>query len=299
MTRRRKILAAVLAVAAVPVLAGLLFVVNGLLLADGTSPRSGVVTGAVSAPARTPGEIRVMGFNVAKCFIYEGGVRFASRKEVAARLDRMCAIIREANPDILCLAEVAREGGPCDVDQVRYIAEHTGLANWAFGENFSFGLPFLRVVSGNAVLSRFPVRPVANISLAGRKPFYVTKNNRRALLCRVGADGAELHVWAIHNDSFNLTNNLAQVSQELAYEASADVVMAGDFNAWPGTAPIKALRESGRFSGVFDGPKTFPSDAPDRTIDFVLGPAAWRVMNHRVIVDTASDHCAVVTGFGQ
>ncbi len=57
------------------------------------------------------------------------------------------------------------------------------------------------------------------------------------------------------------------------------------------------IEESGRFSGVLDGPKTFSASNPDQTIDFILAPAQWEVMSHRVIRDSGSDHCLVCTVF--
>ena len=48
-----------------------------------------------------------------------------------------------------------------DLCVVPFVA-HTDLQYWAFGENFNFGLPFYRVVGGNAILSRWPIEPVGN-----------------------------------------------------------------------------------------------------------------------------------------
>jgi len=298
MKRRRKILVALLGVAAIPILALVLFVLNGLVFCCGNAPLSGILTGAEIAPDPCNGHFRVMAFNIAKCFVYKGGARFADREEVTSRLEEICDIICDANPDILCLSEVVRECGPCDLDQVHFIAQRTGLVNWAYGENFSFGLPFYRIVSGNAVLSRFSVHPMANIDLAGRKPFFIIENNRRALLAKVEIPGAKaLNVWSIHNDSFNLSNNFDQLMQELAFEESDRVVMAGDFNATPESDSMGLIQQSGRFSGIFNGPHTFPLHSPNRTIDYVLGIGSWEVVDHQVIKNCASDHCAVLTVF--
>lgn len=238
-----------------------------------------------------------MAFNIAKCFVYGGGWTCATRASVESRLGAIAGIIREANPDVVCLSEIVRECGPRHVDQVTYLAGHTALTNWAFGECFSFGLPFCRMVSGNAILSRYPVRPLANIDLAGRRPFYITKNNRRALAARVEAPAGGMTVWSLHNDSFRPSNNLAQVRQLLADPRSEGAFMAGDFNARPSDASLLALRRSGRFAGVFDGPFTFPAEAPSRTIDFILAPSRYSVVAHAVVANRASDHCAVVTTF--
>ena len=298
MKRRRKILLALLGVASIFVSVLGLFVLNGLVFCDGNVPRSGILLGAEAAPEPCDGQFRIMAFNIAKCFVYKGGIRFSDRQEVVTRLEEICDIIRNANPDVLCLSEVVHECGPCNLDQVHFISQRTGLAYWAFGENFSFGLPFYRIVSGNAILSRYPLHSIANIDLAGRKPFLITKNNRRALLAEVEVPEVKaLKVWSIHNDSFNLSNNFNQVKQELAYDESDRVVMAGDFNTTPDSDSMRLIQQSDRFSGIFNGPKTFPSHSPNKTIDYVFGLGSWQCLDHQVIMNNASDHCAVLTAF--
>ena len=297
MKAKRKVLIALLIVLALPAIALALFVLNGLVLCDGNTPRSGTIAAATPAPEPEAGQLRVLAFNVAKCFVYQGGTDFARREAVKSRLRRLSEIIRSANPDIVCLSEIVRECGPCNVDQVRFIAEHTGLTNWVFGENFSFGFPFYRVVSGNAIISRYELDPVDNVSLAGREPFYITRNNRRALACKVVHPEGDLRIWSLHNDSFDLSNNLEQVEQLLAHPFSENAFMAGDFNARPNDPSMALIRDSGRFTGVFDGPNTFPAIEPSRTIDYVLAPRTWELQEHQVIGNAVSDHCAVLTVF--
>lgn len=297
MTRRRKIVLALVLVLALPVVALALFVLNGTVLCDGSTPRSGTMRATSAAARPQPGELRILAFNIAKCFVYRGGTAFAERKTVESRLNTISRIIRSANPDVVCLSEIVRECAPCSVDQVRFLAERTGLSNWAFGECFSFGLPFYRVVSGNAIISRYPLSPSANVSLAGRKPFYVPKNNRRALACTIASPQGDITFWSLHNDSFNPSNNLAQVQQLLAHPFGIGSFMAGDFNAHPTDPSMVLIRESGRFTGVFDGPNTFPASDPSETIDYVLAPTSWDVQEHHVIPNAVSDHCAVLTVF--
>lgn len=297
MTTRRVALVVILVPFALIAVTGILFVLNGLLLCDGDTPRAGAVTASSPALAPNTGQLRVLSYNVAKCFVCEG--RVAGRREVESRLTTIARVIREANADVVCLAEIVREFGPCNIDQVTSLSRDTGLTNWAFGENFSFGIPFFRIVSGNAIISRYPVAPRANLTLTGRKPFYVTMNNRRALACLIATPFGELPFWALHNDTFNMSNNLAQVKQILAHPLSTNSFLAGDFNSQPADPPLHLIEESRRFSGVFDGPFTFSSTEPVRTIDFVLAPRSWTVREHRVISNAVSDHCAVLTVFGK
>jgi endonuclease/exonuclease/phosphatase family metal-dependent hydrolase len=273
-----------------------LFVWNGLVLAAGERPVIGTVSAnVVTAGAKT--QVKVFAWNLAKCFVHQGGMSFASTAEVETRLRSIANVIREQNPDVVFLSEVVTECTMCDVDQVAFLARETGMTHWAFGENFNFGLPFFRIIGGNAILCRSPLRPVANPDLAGRRAFYYTFNNRRVLWCRAAFEGTDVLLGAIHTDSFDLENNLAQTEQILAYAASQPTILAGDFNARPTDPSLAAVRDSHRFAGAIDGPLTFPADTPDRRIDYIFAPKTWTLLDSRVLPGLASDHRAVVSTF--
>ena len=183
------------------------------------------------------------------------------------------------------------------MNQITTLAETTGMSFWVFGENYNFGLPFYRIVGGNAILSRWPLEAAANPSLAGRQPFYITKNNRRILWCAMMINGENILLGSVHNDSFNLTNNQAQVRQILDYLDGRPTILAGDFNARPQETPMQLFRESGQFVWAFDGPLTFPTSNPRQKIDFILAPAAWELIDHRVLQSSASDHLPIISTF--
>ncbi len=273
-----------------------LFTANGIR-SRSAPPESGTV---VAPPARGsgaaehPGRLVVVAWNIARAGAYRGGLDFASPDDVRARLERMAELIRSAEPDLVFLSEVVRECGPCPVDQVETLARLTGLFHFAFGEEKSFGLPFYRLRSGNALLSRRPLRPVANEQLAGGRPFFEPTNNRRILWCDVELEDGPLRVGSVRNDSFDLANNAQQVRQILARLDGRPALLAGDFNAEPHDPSLALLGESGLFAGNFDGPPTFPARAPRRRIDYVLAPRDWRVVSERVIATDLSDHLPVV-----
>lgn len=277
-----------------------LFVWNGLVLAagervtTGTEPEPAVVGADDRASGRT---IRVIAWNLAKVFVHRGGFTFASREAVEARLEEIAAVLRRERPHLVFLSEVVTECTPCDVDQVRFLAREAQLPHWAFGENYNFGLPFLRVVGGNAILSATPIEPLANPDLAGRRAFWITHNNRRFLLCSTRIGEAEVLLGSVHTDSFDLANNLRQTHQILGLLDGRPAVLAGDFNATPGDASLAAIRESGAFSGAVEGPATFPARAPDARIDYVFAPRTWTLLEHRVLDDQTSDHRPVLATF--
>jgi endonuclease/exonuclease/phosphatase family metal-dependent hydrolase len=274
-----------------------LFIFNGTVLASGEAAVVDTVAG-MDPPEAPPGAaVTVVAYNIAKGFAHKGGVSFDSAGAVRGRLTRMADAIRAENPDLVFLSEAMTECTPCPVDQVEFLARELRLAYRAFGENYNFGLPFLRVVGGNAILSRIPLHPATNLPLSGRKPFYQMENSRRALFVTAEVRGRPVLLGSVHNDSFNIRNNAVQVDQLLDFVADQPCLLAGDFNAQPHQEPIRKLRDSGRFAGAFDGPPSFPSDQPDRRIDFVFAPRDWVHIGTRVIESTASDHRPVVARF--
>lgn len=277
---------------------GGLFVLNGLWLAHRETPLTGQTPRQSAPQAPFEGEtLTIMAYNIAKGFVHQGGLSFAAPDEVRPPLQSIAELIKAEQPDLVFLSETILECGPAPVNQITTLAEATGLPFWAFGENYNIGLPFYRIVGGNAVLSRWPLHAVANPSLAGRRPFYITRNNRRILWCAMPINDEPLLLGAVHNDSFNPVNNLAQVRQILDYLDGRPALLAGDFNACPHEPPMQLLRETGQFSGAFDGPFTFPAAAPQQKIDYILAPAAWQLLEHRVLPGTASDHRPIISTF--
>lgn len=281
-----------------------LFCLNGLLLARDETPlvaQTPIATQAELAhladEAGEPSTIKILAYNIAKGFVHQGGVSFASEASVTARMEQIATLINNEQPDLVFLSEAILECGPSPVNQVEFLAEKTGMASWAFGENFNFGLPGYRITSGNAILSRASLTPVANLSLAGRQPFYITKNNRRILFCRTTIAGREVLLGSIHTDSFNLENNLAQTKQILEFCASEPAILAGDFNCRPNESSIPYLLSTCRFVGSTKNIFTFPTDEPDRRLDYIFVPAGWEPLEERILSGTASDHRAVVAAF--
>ncbi len=275
-----------------------LFAVNGMYLANDDIPLAGVTEYGTSMEAPTGvEEITIMAYNIAKGFVYLGGVHFETPDRVVTRLWKIADLINKVRPDIVFLSETVFECGPSPVNQVTFLARATRMHSWLFGENYNFGLPYYRIVGGNAILSRWPLKAVANPPLAGRKPFYLTKNNRRILWGELEINGENILLGSVHTDSFNLTNNLTQTQQILDYIGEKPAIIAGDFNANPAERPIRIIQESGQFSGAIEGPLTFPALAPEQRIDFIFAPNAWELVTHRVPKSDASDHFPVVSTF--
>ena len=281
-------------------LLGVLFIINGLFLGTKNDVLVRTYGHPQSKELSEGAEIRVISYNIAKAFSHKRGLKFATEEEVLWYLGEMAKALGPEKPDLVFLSEAIRVCGPCPVDQVAILADLLGMHASAFGENYNFGLPFYRIVGGNAILSKWPLEPAANPDLSGRKPFYVTRNNRRALWAKAHVGGKPLLMASLHNDSFDKKNNAVQAAQIVDYgkaNGEGRILAAGDFNALPHWDSLKAFRSSGLFNGEWNGPNTFPAEGPSRTIDYILGPKDWEVVEHRVIGTEASDHLPVMTVF--
>lgn len=241
--------------------------------------------------------LRVFALNAAKCWFHQGGLSFASPETVRSNLDRIADAIDREHPDIVFLSEVVTECGPAPLDQVEYLARRCRFSHCAGGDNYSFGLPFFRIRSGNAVLTSLPMRAVTTMQLEGGRPFWSPTNNRRALWCEIDIAGQWLLAASIRNDSFDIDNNLRQTKQILDYAGERPALLAGDFNAEPATAPIRLILETGRFEGGPDVRPTFPAESPTRRLDRIFGPASWKVLDQSVVDTHMSDHLGVLTTF--
>jgi len=224
-------------------------------------------------------------------------------------LERISALIRELDPDLVALQEIdrgtERTGG---VDQTGVYIEATGLSG-IFGSFMDYeGGQY-----GMAVLSAWPIVDFWNHRLTdGAEP-----RSSGTLRVRSPKTGREYLFSGVHLYSTE-QERLAQAQDLDAALAATDgraggaagaqaaaggplpTLMAGDFNSQPGGPVLTWLAESAATPWWIipkDGPSnTFPSDEPAREIDFLMArPAArWEVIEHRVIDEpVASDHAPI------
>lgn len=248
----------------------------------------GACVSALSAPSQDPGAplesptLRVLTYNL----------HHGEGTDGVLDLERIAALIRESQADLVALQEVdrgvARTGG---VDQLEVLAELTGLT-----PSFAKFMDFQGGEYGLGLLSRCPVEVAWTIPLPPG-----TQEPRAAAAVRVLApDIGELVFVSLHLDWLaDDERRFAQAEALLAALAdeSAPVVLAGDVNDVPGSRTLRAL------TAVFasaakpaDARFTFPSDVPAREIDFVLvHPAETIEANARVLDErVASDHRPVL-----
>ena len=245
---------------------------------------------------REPAVIRIMNYNIA-----------AGHGDISA----VAEVIRKYDPDIVALQEVdvhwsIRSGYD---DQAEYLAEVLDM-DYFYGEIYTLppdregeGVPERRY--GLAFLSKEPIRYAQNHQLT-RQSTQPDAPGIRPLPgfpeIVIPFPGGIVHFFNTHLDYRpDPAVREAQVVEmiEIMEQADAPVVLAGDLNARPDALEIAPLfvmlSDAWDASGDAGDPGyTFPADAPDRRIDYILHSPHFEVAQVFVVDSQASDHLAIV-----
>ncbi len=205
-------------------------------------------------------------------------------------LERAARVIRQLDPDIVALQEIdSVVERTSRVDQTSRLGELTGMHS-VFGAFFDYqGGRY-----GMALLSKFPIKSYANHWLPeGTEP-------RTGLAARIqlAHPGQEIIVVGIHLYR-TPEQRLAQASGlvDIYRDETAPVILAGDFNSLPDSDVLALLKQHWRVPDKGADRLTYPSDVPQREIDYIMYRPADRfeVVEHRVIHEPlVSDHRPVL-----
>lgn len=236
---------------------------------------------------------------------------FSDKRE---RLDRIAALLRDTNADIVVLREVDFSSfWNGHFDQARFIAAAAGYPNVAEQRNVDAAIPLLSVRFGNALLSRYEIVDAQLIRYPKTSRlaalFGGTKDGMRCSV--VLPSGETVDLFAVHLTSRGESYRVGSVRQILAMTGAAPTIAMGDFNDAPvgypdgltdeaGENAFAIMREGGLYSTLpmSAAPSaagfSFPSERPDRVIDWVYVTRHWRVAEKRVVRSDLSDHLPVV-----
>jgi len=241
--------------------------------------------------------LKIMTYNIWMAGAYRGGWRFDKPQRVAERVDKIAEFIRQQNADIVFLQEVVLESGLGSFNQAPRLAEKTGMHVWVFGQCINDGLPFHRMIEGDAILSRWPVEPLTNQKMVGDKVFYdIAVADQSTLWCKAHIGGQDILLASVHLTPYNMDETgLTQTQQLLDFAGDRPAILAGDFNAEPNEPEIQRIVNTGRFTAKLDGPFTISSYDPHAIIDHIFVPRDWQLLEHQVIQTDLSDHLPVVS----
>ncbi len=152
---------------------------------------------------------------------------------------------------------------------------------------------------GEAVLSRFALASIDNYIL----PWPDGSEPRALLVVQVEAKGIGSITFGgthlAHDSAGDRLEQAKRINEILGGQAEAAMILAGDLNATPGSAPMREFDKHWLDAGgASDSPQpTYPNIQPRRRIDYVLVRPrdGWRVLEATVLQgEIASDHCPVL-----
>ena len=223
--------------------------------------------------------MKIMTFNTQHCLNYlEQKIDFAV----------MAKAILDCGADIVGLNEMRDQGTHRDyTPQVDTLSALTGLPYFFFAKAIEFTGkgPY-----GNGLLSRYPILEAESIPIPDPEPrkydgYYETRCVLKARL-----EGG-ITVLACH---FGLNpdeqeNAVATICQHLVDEKC---ILMGDFNVLPEDPVLDPIRARMKDTAdLFGHPLlSFPSDAPDRKIDYIFVSKDVEVLTADIPAIVASDH---------
>lgn len=214
-------------------------------------------------------------------------------------IDAIVKVIAQQDADLVALQEVdfdtERSG---QGNQAALIAEKLGMHFY-----FAKAIDYDGGQYGNAILSKYPIEegtayPLPNAPEADTEGRVLATGKIQL------PNGSELIFGSTHLDY--LTDSPSRIRQinrilEISEKMEEPVIVAGDFNAAPGSQTIDLLK-SGFSLTCRACPPTIPVKQPTRAIDFIAykhPDDKFKTMSHKVIDETyASDHLPVFAVIG-
>ena len=226
-------------------------------------------------------KLKIMTFNIQHCLNY-----------IERRIDfpLFARTIAESGADIVGLNEVRGKGlHPLYEEQTKILAEGAGYKYYYFAKAIDFdGVnPY-----GNAVLSKYPIIKAETVGIPdpavrAYDGYYET---RCIAKLTVDIEGEPLTVLAAH---FGLNRDEHENARDTIIKnlEKKRCVLMGDFNVQPQSDILDPIRE--RMKDTSDGCGdmfTFPSDKPDRKIDYIFVSKDTEVLSAEIPALAVSDH---------
>jgi endonuclease/exonuclease/phosphatase family metal-dependent hydrolase len=172
---------------------------------------------------------------------------------------------------------------------------------------FVFGksLDFQNGEYGIAILSRFPLDSVEVVSITppadSLSETFRRAEPRRALSVLVRTPWKMLRVINTHLD-YHPSDSLRVIEMHrlLTYENSLfqrPTLLVGDFNDTPASRTLELTRPKWKNAGPKFSQLTFPSDTPEKRIDYILVHGTLKPVKAEIIGEQISDHLGVLVEF--
>ena len=204
--------------------------------------------------------------------------------------DAFAEKILSFDADVIGLNEVRDAGAQADYQaQAAILAEKTGCQYYfAKATEIGAGNPY-----GNAVLTRLPVKscetiPIPDPDTRGYDGYYETR-----CLLKMTLEKPDVTFFITHF-GLNPDEHENAVKTVLDNLGDGNAVLMGDLNVTPDSPIIARIREkmtdAATAAAKNDPLLSFPSDAPDRKIDYIFTQGNIIAKTCRVVPGVLSDH---------
>ena len=218
-----------------------------------------------------------------------------------SRLVDIGKFLKSQSFDIVVLNEVdfsATWSG--NVDQAQIISEAGEFPYLARQINYNLLLPGFSLKFGNAVLSRYPIVSAEREKIPALNPIeYWVFGNHDAIKTKISIGSKNISLWGLHLEVRDEEARLKAVKYILE-NIDQDTVIAGDLNSRPSLNKERTaydlLLDSNYFNSFPNGKSsqfTFPTQDPNRILDWILFPKSWSMITGNVWKVDYSDHLPV------
>jgi endonuclease/exonuclease/phosphatase family metal-dependent hydrolase len=308
---------------------------------SGTQPRdklSEIITyGSTPEPPQTQEIFTVMTYNIG----YLSGmtnnqpVKRPDKTFFDKNMETSLQLLFDTQPDFIGFQEIDFHSKRSHyINQLKTIAEKADYKYAAKAINWDKrympfpywppSLHFGRVLSGQAVLSRWPILSTERIVLSkpGRKPFYYNAFylDRLIQVVKIKIGSRNIVILNVHLDAFDRENRENQAKRLLniyhSFKDDYPVLLMGDFNSIPPDAPqkkdfpdepvtdftndrtIQFFLEDPGLKAADITTFTFPTDSPTRQLDYIFYTHdKIRMIKVSVPNIDSSDHLPIVMQF--
>lgn len=198
--------------------------------------------------------------------------------------DVMAKAILAFDPDIVGLNEMRGAGADAEYTaQTEKLAQLTGMPYYYFA-------PAIHLAEGpygNALLSKIPLKSVETVMIPDptKTPYFETRCILKAELAN-GVTVLVTHMGLSPEEEHNAVQTAVKTVTD------RKCILMGDFNMTPDDETLAPLFERlTDTAAYFDAPKmSFPSDNPDRKIDYIFVSKDVKVLSADIPAVIASDH---------
>ena len=247
-------------------------------------------------PPPTPAQgLRVMTLNLAHGRATKFHQNLTRTPHIRTNLDAVAEMIRSAQVDIVALQELdAPSSWSGEFDHLQYLSQRTGLSHHFHGLHVQRDTP--KLAYGTGILSRYPLHSLHS------QAFDVNAFDTKGFVSvTASTPQGEIDLVSLHLDFKRDGERITQLdllSESLRRQQSPrPLLVSGDFNTSleDPSSPLHSFSRQHHLShGDFPYAGTYPSHAPYKHIDYLLGSQDIHLLSQWVLPTSVSDHRAVV-----